>query len=78
MKQEPSSPNHAEELHIFNIGDRSRPSPITSEVTIEGIPMQMEADTGTEISLIAEKTRKRLLPKVKLTKSNVMLKTYFE
>ena len=40
--------------------------------------MPMEVDTAAEVSLIAKKMRERLLPKVQLTKCNIILRTYSE
>ena len=45
---------------------------------IEGVPIKMTVDTGAEVSLISEETKKILLPQVSLKKSNVVLRTYTE
>ena len=67
-----------EDLHLFTIGTKSRNQPIECEMLIEGVPIKMTVDTGAEVSLISEETKKILLPQVSLKKSNVVLRTYTE
>ena len=68
-----------EELHLFVIGaNATKAQPIKCEVVIEGAPLTMEVDTGAEVSIIPDSTRKLLFPNVKLEKTNVVLKTYTE
>ena len=67
-----------EELHLFAIGEQSKYNPIKCEVKVNGIPLEMVIDTGSEISLMSEKTRRSLLPQVQLNKTNVILRTYTE
>jgi hypothetical protein len=79
VKTKAASNSAEEELHMFAIGgNSSKSSPITCEVTIEGTPLNMEVDTGAEVSIISDCTRKLLLPTVKLTKTKLVLKTYTE
>ena len=46
--------------------------------TVEGIKFPMTVDTGAEVSLIAEETRKKVLPDVPLQDTNIVLRTYTE
>ena len=62
--------------HLFAIETSAKTKPIKCELTVEGVPLTMEIDTGAEVSIISEATRKLLFPKLKPTKSKVVLKTY--
>ena len=67
------------ELHMFAIGVSStKSSPIRCEVEIEGTPLTMEIDTGAEVSIISDDTRKSLFPQSKLSNTDMVLKTYTE
>ena len=70
--------NSMDDLHLFAIEASSKTKPIKCEVTIEGVPLIMEVDTGAEVSIISEATRKSLFLGLKPTRSNVVLKTYTE
>ena len=70
--------NSMDDLHLFAIEASSKTKPIKCEVTIEGVPLIMEVDTGAEVSIISEATRKSLFPGLKPTRCNVVLKTYTE
>ena len=50
--------------------------PIKCEVIVEGHPLQMEVDTGVDISIISNGTRMSLFPTVPLNKTKIQLKTY--
>ena len=54
----------------------SKSGPIYCDVLVEGTPLTMEVDTGAEVSVISETTRKSLFLESKLAKTNVVLKTY--
>ena len=68
--------SNSDELHLFAIGTSSKPKPLTCEVIVEGSPLVMEIDTGTEVSVISEYTCQAIFPELQPTKSNVLLKTY--
>ena len=63
-------------MHFFAIGSSPKPQPIKYEVLIEGKPITMEVDTGTEISLISEGTCESLFSMMQPAQSSVILKTY--
>ena len=72
-----STPPPEEELHLFAIGaPTTKSSPIKCSVVAEGITLDMEVDTGAEVSVISEQTCKRFFPQLSLCKSRVVLKTY--
>ena len=54
----------------------NRSDPVIVELTINGISMKMELDTGASVSIVSEKTWKSKLRKVKLSRSPVRLRTY--
>ena len=67
----------SEELHLFSIGlTSSKATPITCEVLIDKKPVTMEVDTGAEVSLISDQICKLHFPNAKLSKTNIVLKTY--
>lgn len=66
----------SDELHLFAIGTEGKPKPLTCELTIEGKPLVMEIDTGTEVSIISEATHWAIFPELQPVKSRVLLKTY--
>ena len=51
-------------------------SRIMLEPTVDGVRLPMELDTGASVSIVSQDTVKRLLPNVKVTNSDVILKTY--
>ena len=66
-----------EELHLFTLGHCSRKvKPIRYQLTLDGIPVWMELDTGAEVSVLPESTYLSLFPEKALTKSAAVLKTY--
>ena len=70
--------NSVDDLHLFAIEASSKSKPIRCEVTVEGVPLTMEVDTGAEVSIISKATQTSLFPGLKPRKSNVVLKTYTE
>jgi hypothetical protein len=65
------------ELHLFTLkSGRKKAAPITVDVQIEGAWVEMEVDTGAEVSVISEKTWQKHFPEQKLKPSQVILKTY--
>lgn len=66
-----------EEFQLFTVGAKVS-SPITADLCVDGQPLTMEVDTGAALSLISEKTYKKMFPEVCLQKSNTVLRTYTE
>ena len=66
--------NSVDDLHLFAIEASPKSKPIRCEVTVEGVPLTMEVDTGAEVSIISEATKTSLFPGPK----QVVLKTYSE
>ena len=63
--------------YLFNIKSlRSQRQGIVVDVTIDGVKLAMELDTGAAVSLISETTWKALHPGVSLDRSTAVLKTY--
>ena len=65
----------SEEYEVHNVGRYSN-DPVYVHVLINGKKLSMELDTGAEVSIISEKTRKEIFPKEKLRPSDLKLKTY--
>ena len=55
---------------------KSSTKPIRVEVQINGKPLSMEVDTGAAVSLISYKKLKQVLPRIKIKKTMVVLRTY--
>ena len=70
-----STDSEADTYHLYRLTEPST-QPITVTVKIEDTPLKMEIDTGAAISIISEATRKAKFSKLKLRKSNILLKTY--
>ena len=64
----------SDEYFLHKLGEKS--SPITVSLVANGKPLEMEVDTGADISIISEETRKVLFPNQKIYKSDLVLKTY--
>ena len=70
------SDSDSDRIHtVVNSGNGSS-EPVTVEVDVEGTVVRMEVDTGSAVSLVNEKTFRRLCPTPKLTKSKSVLRTY--
>ena len=66
-----------EEYDMYNISDTGSSEPLIVDVTLNGIPMPMEVDTGASVSLVGEAKFKLLREKgVSLRPSNARLSTY--
>ena len=61
------------EVHMVG---KSSTKPIRVEVRINGKPLSMEVDTGAAVSLISYKRLKQVLPRIKINKTSVVLRTY--
>ena len=55
---------------------KSSTKPIRVDVRINGKPLSMEVDTGAAVSLISYKKLKQVLPRIKIKKTMVVLRTY--
>ena len=66
-----------EELQLFHIGHKqSKIKPLLCTLTIEGKPVEMEIDTGADVSIMAERTYQQLFSHKPLQPSTVRLTTY--
>ena len=64
-----------DEYLLYNfVGGTSKPLKVL--LTVNGKPLYMELDTGADLSIISEATRKTLFPNLRIHKSTVTLKTY--
>ena len=63
-----------DEYLLHKLGDS--PDAIRVTLQVQGLPLEMEVDTGADISIIADQTRKSYFPKLRLHPSSVILKTY--
>ena len=63
------------ECKVHDIGRHSSDS-VYVHMLNNGKKLSMELDTGTEVSIISEKTRKEIFPGEKLRPSELKLKTY--
>ena len=63
------------EYKVHDVG-RYSSDPVYVHMLINGKKLSMELDTGAEVSIILEKTRKEIFPEVKLRPSELKLKTY--
>ena len=62
-------------VDIHMVG-KSSTQPIRVEVKINGKPLSMEVDTGAAVSLISYRKLKQILPRIKINKTTVVLRTY--
>ena len=77
---EPNTPplyTDADMEPIFTLGTADRPEPsIIVKPEVENIPLTMELDTGTSVSIISEDTWKTKLSSASLEKAKIRLRTY--
>ncbi|XP_064475575.1 uncharacterized protein K02A2.6-like [Ornithodoros turicata] len=59
---------------LWNASDRS--DPFRAHVVLDGVPLEMELDTGAGVSIIGENVLRKVLPHAKLETSNVLLRSY--
>ena len=64
-----------QDLPLYQVSNKSL-HPITVDLEINKKKLTMEIDTGAAVSIISEKTRKKIFPNAVLSKSSVLLKTY--
>lgn len=55
---------------------REKSTPIRVSLVANGKPLEMEVDTGADISIISEETRKALFPTQKIYESDLILRMY--
>ena len=69
--------NQSEDLHLFRIS-RTSPcrAPIMCSLAINGQPLEMQVDTGADVSIISEVIRQRCFPHLTLAPTQVKLRTY--
>ena len=71
-----SSPEE-DECHLFHIEHKqSKTKPLLCTLTIEDKPVEMEIDTGADVSIMAERTYQQLFSHKPLQPSTVRLTTY--
>ena len=77
MESEEVKDSQEEDLHLFRVS-RSSPhvAPIMCSVIIKGQTLEMQVDTGADVSIIYEQTSKQLFPQLTPTPARVKLKTY--
>ena len=74
-KETPQEDSSSDEYFLHNLGEKSS-HPIMVSILANGTPLEMEVDTGADISIISDETRKALFPTQKVYKSDLILKTY--
>ena len=73
--QKPGRQKSQMEYKFHDVGRYSF-DPVYVRMLIIGKRLSMELDTGTEVSIISEKTREETFPEEKLRPSDLKLKTY--
>ena len=71
----PDTESSSEESKVHNIG-RYSDDPVYVKMLINEKRLSMELDTGSEVSIISEKTREDMFPEEKFRPSDVKLNTY--
>lgn len=61
---------------VYTWWGKSSTKPIRVEVRIDGKPLSMEVDTRAAVCLISYKQLKQALPRIKIKKTTVVLRTY--
>ena len=64
-----------EELPLFVLG-ASRTTPIQVDVSVNGVPVTMEVDTGAAVSVMLCRQQEELFPAAELQPSRISLRTY--
>ena len=66
-----------EDLHLYRMGQNGDASKVlTCTLQIENKAVDMEVDTGADVSIISEKTHQQLFPHISLKPSPIQLTTY--
>ena len=65
----------AEEFHLHTVEEKSS-QPKIVEMLVDGITLPMELDTGAAFSIVSERMRKEVFPRLSLQRSTIFLKTY--
>ena len=63
-------------INTINSVDSHNTHPYRVTLELNGTPVEMEIDTGAAVSIISETTKKALFPRVKLSVSPIVLRTY--
>jgi hypothetical protein len=72
-----SSDDEADDLHLYRVGQHTSVSkPLVCTLQIQKQIVEMEIDTGADVSLISEKTHQQLFPDLPIEPTTVRLKTY--
>ena len=75
--EEESPAEEMEKLHLYHVTNRLAGSkPIMCTLQIEDQPLDMEVDTGADVSLISMATKQQFFSSIPLLKTAVNLKTY--
>ena len=75
MDKDQSDEDSDESVDVYMVG-KSSTKPIRVDVQINGKPLLMEVDTGAAVSLISYKKLKQVLPRIRIKKTTVVLRTY--
>ena len=75
VNAEPSEDDSDGSANVCTIGKPST-RPIRVELQVNCKPLAMEVDTGAAVSLISYKRLKRVLPRISINKTTVVLRTY--
>ena len=75
VNKDQSDEDSDESVEVHVVG-KSLTNLIHVEVRINGKPLSMEVDTGAAVSLISYKKLKQVLPRIRIRKTTVVLRTY--
>ena len=64
-----------EDLPMFRLGSK-RTDPIVVELSVGGVPVSMEVDTGAAVSVMSLKQQQELFPAAQLQPTRIALRTY--
>ena len=75
MNKDQSGEDSDRSVGVHMVG-KSSTKPIRVDVRVNGKPLSMEVDTGAAVSLISYKKLKQVLPRIRIKKTTVVLRTY--
>ena len=64
-----------DDLPLFVLGTGST-TPIQVDVSLNGVPVTMEVDTGAAVSVMSRRQQEELFPGAELQPSRILLRTY--
>ena len=67
--------NTEDEVPLLQLG-KGQAAPITVNVTVNDVPVTMEVNTGTAVSVMSHQQQQKLFPQAQLHPSQVVLHTY--